>query len=44
MIPTYPPAKGLAPLVDKNALAWLIAVVVITSVDAIVARDVADPA
>jgi hypothetical protein len=44
MIPMYPPAKGLAPLVDKKALALLIAVVVIVSVAAIVAREVADPA
>jgi hypothetical protein len=44
IIPTYPPAKGFAHLVDKNALALLISVVVITSVEATVARDVADPA
>ena len=40
----YPPAKGLAPLVDKNALALLINVVDIVSAAVNPALDVADPA
>lgn len=40
----YPPAKGLAPLVDKNALALLINVVDIVSAPVNAALDVADPA